>query len=169
MTLADTVVVMDRGRIGQQGTPQEVYSTPANVFTASFVGSPRMNLMEGMVSDQVFLASDSGLRIPLPRVTGSVTLGIRPESMGVMAASEIPEGDSASSSWSSELRIVLMENLGPRVLLQLETANRKALLRAVVPADRMRDLTEGVPVRVRPQPGQVHLFDPVSGRRFDGE
>ncbi len=169
MTLADTVVVMDRGRIGQQGTPQEVYSTPANVFTASFVGSPRMNLMEGTVSDQVFLASDSGLRIPLPRVTGSVTLGIRPESMDVMAASEIPEGDSASSSWSSELRIVLMENLGPRVLLQLETANRKALLRAVVPADRMRDLTEGVPVRVRPQPGQVHLFDPVSGRRFDGE
>jgi multiple sugar transport system ATP-binding protein len=46
MTLADHVVVMNRGRIEQTGRPMDVYHDPANMFVAGFIGSPRMNFLE---------------------------------------------------------------------------------------------------------------------------
>ncbi|PZU62360.1 MAG: ABC transporter, partial [Rhizobium sp.] len=52
MTLADRVVVLNHGRIEQQGTPLELYKTPANLFVAAFIGSPAMNLIEGVVDGE---------------------------------------------------------------------------------------------------------------------
>src|SRR6202795_4851391 len=91
MTLAQRVIVMNRGRAEQIGPPTEVYERPATVFVASFIGSPAMNLLEGRVSDDgsTFDAAANGPRLPL---TGMQTLqqelkgrewvlGIRPEHM----------------------------------------------------------------------------------------
>ena len=50
MTLADRVVVMNKGLIQQIGTPTEIYDRPANLFVAGFIGNPAMNLIEGQVS-----------------------------------------------------------------------------------------------------------------------
>jgi len=50
MTMADTLVVLEKGKIMQQGTPDEVYHRPANVFTARFIGSPPINILRGSVS-----------------------------------------------------------------------------------------------------------------------
>ena len=47
MTLADRVVVMNKGKIQQVGSPSEIYETPSNTFVASFIGSPAMNLITG--------------------------------------------------------------------------------------------------------------------------
>ena len=78
MTLADRIVIMDKGEIQQVGTPDEIYSDPANTFVAGFIGSPPMNLIEGRVENGRFLAP--GITAPCPfRVDGPVTLGIRPE------------------------------------------------------------------------------------------
>jgi len=78
MTLADRIVIMDRGAIQQVGTPDEIYSNPANTFVAGFIGSPAMNLVEGTARDGSFAAP--GIRAPCPAtVSGQVTLGIRPE------------------------------------------------------------------------------------------
>lgn len=52
MTLADRVVVLNHGRVEQQGTPLELYKTPANLFVAAFIGSPAMNLIEGVVDGE---------------------------------------------------------------------------------------------------------------------
>ncbi|SIQ47100.1 carbohydrate ABC transporter ATP-binding protein, CUT1 family [Rhizobium sp. RU35A] len=78
MTLADRIVIMNRGIIQQVGTPDEIYSDPANTFVAGFIGSPPMNLLAGEARDGIFRSE--GIEVPCPRtVTGSVTLGIRPE------------------------------------------------------------------------------------------
>ena len=78
MTLADRIVIMNKGAIQQVGTPDEIYSDPANTFVAGFIGSPPMNLIQGTARDGRFTAP--GISVPCPRfVHGQVTLGVRPE------------------------------------------------------------------------------------------
>ncbi len=67
MTLADQIVVMNRGRIEQIGSPMDLYDTPASVFVAAFIGSPKMNLVPGRVLGRPEIA----------------TIGIRPEDLEV--------------------------------------------------------------------------------------
>jgi multiple sugar transport system ATP-binding protein len=82
MTLADRIVIMDKGEIQQVGTPDQIYSDPANTFVAGFIGSPPMNLIEGAASNGKFTAE--GVSAPCPkRLSGKVTLGIRPEDCAV--------------------------------------------------------------------------------------
>jgi len=90
MTLADRVVIMNRGEILQIGTPDEIYNNPSNTFVASFIGSPPMNLIEGSIENGRFVAQ--GVTVDaLPSVlknaaTGArVTLGVRPEDAAVVA------------------------------------------------------------------------------------
>jgi multiple sugar transport system ATP-binding protein len=54
MTLADRIAIMDKGKIQQLGTPDEVYNNPANVFVAGFIGSPPMNLIKGDIENGSF-------------------------------------------------------------------------------------------------------------------
>ena len=60
MTMADRIVVMDKGWIQQIGTPKEIYDHPANVFVANFIGSPAMNIIEAKLQDGVIDFGDVG-------------------------------------------------------------------------------------------------------------
>ncbi len=88
MTLATQIVVMKDGVIQQAGTPAEIYNHPANMFVADFMGSPSMNMIEGVVSgDGAGIVPDAlpevTLRLPSPLTPGRrVVLGIRPEKVG---------------------------------------------------------------------------------------
>ena len=85
MTLADRIVIMDKGAIQQVGTPDEIYSDPANTFVAAFIGGPPMNLIEGTAQNGQFRAD--GISLPCPAaINGKVTLGIRPEDCSVGGA-----------------------------------------------------------------------------------
>ncbi|MBV8256585.1 MAG: sn-glycerol-3-phosphate ABC transporter ATP-binding protein UgpC, partial [Actinobacteria bacterium] len=64
MTLGQRVAVMREGRIQQVDTPQALYSRPANLFVAAFIGSPAMNLVEAEIADGEL--QFAGFRIPLP-------------------------------------------------------------------------------------------------------
>jgi multiple sugar transport system ATP-binding protein len=78
MTLADRIVIMNKGAIQQVGTPDEIYADPANTFVAGFIGGPPMNLIEGTAQGGRFAAP--GVTAPCPsHLSGKVTLGIRPE------------------------------------------------------------------------------------------
>ena len=83
MTMADRIVVLDKGRIAQAGTPLELYDRPANRFVAEFIGSPAINMFSANVdADRLSIPSgDSRIEIPLPSsVAGkTVDVGIRPE------------------------------------------------------------------------------------------
>ena len=78
MTLADRIVIMDKGAIQQVGTPDQIYTDPANTFVAGFIGNPPMNLIDGTAQNGRFAAP--GITAPCPTtLSGKVTLGVRPE------------------------------------------------------------------------------------------
>ena len=89
MTLADRIVVLDRGVVQQVGTPLELYDAPANLFVAGFIGSPRMNLIEVTVErTEAGSAVVSGPDLAARAVPGlqaeageALTLGIRPHAL----------------------------------------------------------------------------------------
>jgi sn-glycerol 3-phosphate transport system ATP-binding protein len=105
MTLAQRVIVMNKGHAEQIGAPTDVYERPATVFVASFIGSPAMNLLEGRLSDDgsAFVVAGDGPHLPVSGVTSALhgrewTIGIRPEHMtpGNADAAHAPlEVDSA--------------------------------------------------------------------------
>ena len=89
MTLADRIVVLSAGKIEQIGSPIELYEYPDNLFVAGFIGSPKMNFIEGEIVDAsahhatVRLASGAQLRALVEgsaaKADDKVTLGVRPE------------------------------------------------------------------------------------------
>ena len=101
MTLADKIVVLRKGRIEQQGSPISLYDDPDNIFVAGFIGSPRMNLLEGRIASldgqwaEVELDAFPGPALPVKlrgtnaSVGDKVTYGVRPEHF-VEAASAGP-------------------------------------------------------------------------------
>jgi multiple sugar transport system ATP-binding protein len=78
MTLADRIVIMNQGAIQQVGTPDQIYSDPANTFVAGFIGSPPMNLIDGVAKGGQFTAPGISAACPA-HLSGKLTLGIRPE------------------------------------------------------------------------------------------
>ncbi|NJR13784.1 MAG: ABC transporter ATP-binding protein [Phyllobacteriaceae bacterium] len=94
MTLGDRIVVMRHGKIMQQGTPEELYKTPANMFVAGFIGSPPMNFIDVDVSDRsgTTLLTADGFELAVNGAdarrlqthgSGRVTLGVRPSDIGL--------------------------------------------------------------------------------------
>lgn len=78
MTLADRVVVMDKGIIQQIGSPKQIYEKPINTFVASFIGNPPMNLIEGKIEDGTFYSKDIMIQNFIYR-NGKYILGFRAE------------------------------------------------------------------------------------------
>jgi multiple sugar transport system ATP-binding protein len=121
MTLADRIIVLEGGRIQQMGTPLELYYHPSNVFVATFIGSPPMNLIEGKVVERsgfLWFVSDHGMEHrftddmqamlrPKNLVGKPVIWGIRPENM------KLTEVASPEKENCYEARTVVTELLGP--------------------------------------------------------
>lgn len=92
MTLADRIVVLQKGIIEQVGAPLDLYNRPCNAFVAGFIGSPRMNMFEGHVTrdgDEMVL-NIQGAHLHVPNVPNlkdgdRITMGIRPEHISVHA------------------------------------------------------------------------------------
>jgi len=122
MTMADRMVVLHDGVIGQCGTPHEIYSAPRNTFVATFIGSPPMNLF---AAQAVCEGAASGLKInnfvlPLPPLTAArleigskYTFGIRPEH--IYLADRVPPGVNSSVPLACEVE--LAESMGNDVVL----------------------------------------------------
>ncbi len=108
MTLADRIAVMKDGRIQQLGTPEEIYNDPANLFVASFIGSPAMNLIEGRIENGTFVTRHGFqiVNIDAPDRTDAV-LGIRPEDLTI----------TEPGSGHIEVPVFAFENTGESVLV----------------------------------------------------
>ena len=90
MTMADRIVIMEGGVIQQVGSPREVYSNPANLFVAAFIGSPSMNILAADLSGEgdALMVKGEGFALPVPErfrtragrsSSAAVTIGLRPE------------------------------------------------------------------------------------------
>jgi len=156
MTLSDRMVVMREGRTAQEGSPQDVYAHPVDTFVASFVGSPKMNLLDGEVCDGIFtLPSGFQLAIGSFDGGGAVTIGVRPDDL-------VP----TASDGAGDARVTLIELLGPRAIVTIDA--RGTALTSVVETSRLASITEGAPVTLSTRPGAVHAFDPETGQRRAG-
>lgn len=98
MTLADKIVVLQKGLIEQVGAPLDLYNNPNNVFVAGFIGSPRMNLLDATAKETPngWVLEAQNLLVSIPPVGGLIngakcTLGIRPEHVRI---SEAGQGDT---------------------------------------------------------------------------
>ncbi|TXN31244.1 ABC transporter ATP-binding protein [Lacisediminihabitans profunda] len=153
MTLSDCIVVMRDGQIAQQGKPQDVYDHPNSTFVAAFVGSPKMNLMDGTVTDGVFV-DDAGFSIGVTNVAaGRFTLGVRPD--------DILIGLDESSPHRGVVDVV--ELLGPRAIVSVISHGQNVA--AVVEAASMTGIREGATVSLGIRPGSQHLFNQSTGLR----
>src|SRR5436190_3524312 len=81
-TMADRIVVMNGGRVEQEGTAKDLYERPATLFVASFVGSPPINLLEGQAAGGALKVHEATLSLSQP-AQGAILLGLRPESLQV--------------------------------------------------------------------------------------
>ncbi len=166
MTMGTRVCIMDQGRIVQVGQPLEVYRNPANMFVASFLGSPPMNLIKGLLSsvDEVTQVSTLGSEFSVPGYTQDdlsalsgteVIFGIRPEDIYI---DEVASGD-VKHSINLSVEVVTVEPLGAETILILETEAGEEIIARVG-----RD-TQAVPGEKRNiiiDLAAVHLFDPSS-------
>jgi ABC-type sugar transport system ATPase subunit len=156
MTLADRIVVMHQGVIQQVGTPAELYRTPANLFVAGFIGSPKMNLLPCRTSGPERVEIGQVGEVPLGGAigaTGDLVLGVRPDGFQV--------GDPASAPIRGE--IVLNEYLGRESYLHVELANGADLIVEVSP-DAPYAAGEVIGLDIRR--GAQHLFTAGDERRL---
>ncbi|WRH64552.1 MAG: sn-glycerol-3-phosphate ABC transporter ATP-binding protein UgpC [Fuscovulum sp.] len=153
MTMADKIVVMQGGRIEQIGAPLELYDRPANIFVASFIGSPSMNMIDGVVQKGAVLAG--GATLPLPpgmKVSDGreVIYGVRPENLAVT-----PNGISGT--------IAVVEPTGSETHVVIRIAGRELV---AVFRDRVTH-RPGDAITLAPlEASEVHIFDKASGARF---
>ncbi|WP_431239964.1 ABC transporter ATP-binding protein [Mycolicibacterium aichiense] len=162
MTLSDRMVVMNEGRIAQQGAPLEVYNKPASTFVAGFVGSPKMNLVPGVIDGGTFRSSD-GLALPVgdvARHSEPVTVGFRPEHLVLHRA----DGDT-NAPLGSTGRVALIEHLGPRAIVAVEASG--CTLVSVLDIAQLGDLAEGARVAMSVRDGGLHVFDKATGARIE--
>ena len=84
MTLAHRVAIMNQGVLQQIGSPREVYDKPSNLFVAGFMGSPPMNLISGVISNEVLEAQNTKILLSGIDMKGDVVLGFRPENAEIV-------------------------------------------------------------------------------------
>jgi ABC-type sugar transport system ATPase subunit len=154
MTLGQRIAVLDRGRLRQVGTPQQVYERPADVFVAGFIGSPPMNLFPARIQGdgQAFVG---GQRVSLGGFAGTararagtdaLTIGVRPEALRLAA----PGGDGVLTAATCHV-----EQLGHETLIHVRAGDVPLVVRAggmhAHPADER--------VGIALDPAQLYFFD----------
>ena len=153
MTLADRIVVFNRGRIEQVGAPVDLYDAPANRFVAGFIGAPAMNFVSAVIESReggeprvwfgpVSLALPDGLET----APGPVTFGVRPEHLTVASDAQ---GDFLG-------RVEIVEKLGAESLVYLQTDFSADPVTIRISPERQVRPGDKLPIRV--ERGRFYLF-----------
>ncbi|MEO6012897.1 MAG: sn-glycerol-3-phosphate ABC transporter ATP-binding protein UgpC [Devosia sp.] len=155
MTMADKIVVLNAGVVEQVGAPLELYNNPRNRFVAGFLGSPKMNFVEGTIDslDGTTPSVNVGgslvsLRQPVKGFTkgDKITFGVRPEHLTIV------EG---SGTRFADVRVDLVEQLGDATMLYASTKGGQPLTIAL---DGQRKIETGTMVPTYIDPARYHVF-----------
>ena len=130
MTMADKIVVLRAGNIEQVGSPLELYNAPRNVFVAGFIGSPKMNIIEGAEADK----------------HNAHSIGVRPEHIDVS-----PEG----GTW--EGRVGVAEHLGSDTFFHIHDTGLGETVTVRAPGEV--NFKHGDKIFLTPRSDQIHKFD----------
>ncbi|WP_274630394.1 ABC transporter ATP-binding protein [Arvimicrobium flavum] len=154
MTMADKIVVMHDGIVEQIGKPLELYDRPNNLFVASFIGSPAMNLLKGNIGQGGFEGA-GGISVPLNGAANAsngagVVVGIRPEHLRL-------------SDGGFPVTVAVVEPTGSEVQMVGRTPGGEE----IVANFRERHVFEpGETIRLSADSNLIHLFDGETGRRL---
>ncbi len=152
MTLADRVVVMEKGIVQQVGSPTEIYDRPANTFVASFIGNPAMNLIEGEITGGTFKANSTEIH-GLDAPDGKITLGFRAED-----ASVVEHGGQINAP------IYTMELLGDATMVSIRIGGQ--LVSCKADKTYRAEIDDMISIHI---PKEIcHLFDGKTGARIGG-
>lgn len=156
MTLADRLVIMNKGTIEQIGTPEEIYEHPASLYVAGFVGSPAMNILDGVIAPSgtsVVLSDGQTLNMPTSfqaRAGQMVHIGLRPERLNL-----VEKGTGQLNA-----RFVFFEELGAaRIYHTLIEDIPVAIL-----SEDKHSFAEGAEIGIAFPEFALHVFDGASGR-----
>ncbi|WP_073998688.1 ABC transporter ATP-binding protein [Anaerococcus urinomassiliensis] len=163
MTMADRIVIMDKGIIQQIGTPEEVYDSPANTFVASFMGSPAMNLINLTYKDGQALG-ENGFKIKLNESQRAkldelsydgkeIVFGIRPEDILTNVNHENTNDDNIYKA-----KIDLSELLGSESMFYITVANVSLIVKANKESYRQSEYMD-----IGFNLDKSHIFDAATG------
>lgn len=168
MSLSDYIAVMRDGKIVQFGPTREIYRTPRDLYVATFVGKPKMSLVDGRVErgdgTATFRADGLTIQLGAPAAIGlrdgefgTVAMGVRAEDVKVHL-----NGGAADPGRSFSASVQLLEPIGSDTFVELAAGD--ATLVARVPPDA--GLQIGQNVRAELLPGRIHLFEREHGERI---
>ncbi len=161
MVLSDRVAIMRSGVLQQFDQPQRIYNDPVNLFVAGFIGSPKMNFIDGRLESADggarFIANGSGPTWPLPGLsapatTSPMTMGVRPEHVGL--SREPSDGAMATVS--------LVEPVG--AVTYLDLAFGEAMFKASTDPEAAYQAEEKLSLHLNPH--QVYFFNTATGERI---
>ncbi|MGJ5619399.1 ABC transporter ATP-binding protein [Sulfitobacter sp. MF3-043] len=154
MSMGDKIGVLNKGKLVQVGTPDDIYSRPINTFVARSVGTPPMNLLSGALEGGAAVLDAGGHRLPLRQPLGTegqkMRFGVRPEDVVITA-------DAPAKG-----RVFDVENHG--VIKILTIATDGAHIRATVSAQMKVGIDDPIAFGWRPE--KVLYFDHMSGRNL---
>jgi multiple sugar transport system ATP-binding protein len=154
MTMADRIAVMNEGRVEQIGAPLELYDNPVNLFVAQFIGSPAMNVFDGILRKSECCVEALGHRWPIGALAGgtegqAVKYGIRPEHVAIGAGPVRSE-------------VVVVEPTGAETEMVVKVGETPL----VVTTHGRSDNRPGETIALAPDANCVHLFDTGTGMRL---
>ena len=154
MSISDLIVVMKDGVVHQIGQPQDVYDNPVNLFVATFLGTPPINVFDGKVKNQQLYIGDAAV-CPVPGVKDQpVVIGIRPEGFNLD-----PQGPF-------EVNLSRVEVMGRDTsVVSSHPASRNPVIRSIIPAKNKVDKTAKT-VRFTLSPEKVFIFDQNTEQRI---
>ena len=124
MTLADKIVIMNKGKIEQFGTPDEIYNNPNNIFVAEFIGNPKMNIFkiesEGIINKNTFKLFNNEINFENMNFKNSLYVGIRPEDFSLEKKGE----------FSITISVDLIENLGSEKIIYSHLNNNEIRIKS---------------------------------------
>ena len=176
MTMGHRIAVMSEGKLQQVAAPEALYARPANTFVAHFLGSPGMNLVEGMLVEGgapdagagdgtgTLSVAFPGASVPLPAEVANVVrgagpdvvLGLRPESLHLSQDGAIAASVIIVELLGAETHVICHTETGARIIVRQGASAAKP------------GLGEAVRIAVDPAPEAYHLFDAATGERLGG-
>ena len=124
MTLADRIVVLNKGNIEQYGTPNEIYSDPNNIFVAEFIGSPKMNIIkinkEDIINSNTLHLFNNKITFDNLEFKDEIYIGIRPEHISLKNNHEI----------KVDVKIDLVENLGFEKIIYSKVSENQIIIKS---------------------------------------
>ena len=159
MTMGDRVAVMKLGVLQQVDTPLNLYDKPANLFVAGFIGSPQMNLIEGVAHEGQ--AKIGEYTVPVDpgaskKMQGNITVGVRPEAWRLVSAEE----------GGLPVKVTVVEELGADGYVYGTSGVEGTPHDIIVRISGRQSVKRGETIHVTTDPNEVHVFDTDSGERL---